>query len=132
MNPAGRPGDALGKRRASHEAAGQLITSDGAGQPRRESLILPLAIARCSPRAAQHCTLALPSLCTVNVTRAFFKDGTLPPEGTVCKTDYPPFSEYPAAHALTKGDAERLEALARLGRIMPLASHGMPFEHLLE
>ncbi|KAA1467695.1 alpha/beta-hydrolase [Dentipellis sp. KUC8613] len=38
-----------------------------------------------------HCSLTLPSACTVNITRAYFNDGTLPPEGHICQVDAKPF-----------------------------------------
>ena len=35
----------------------------------------------------QHCSNAQPSLCTLHHIRAYFQNGTLPPEGTVCAPD---------------------------------------------
>ena len=34
----------------------------------------------------------MPSSCSADVLRAYFANGTLPPTGTVCETDFPPFS----------------------------------------
>ncbi|KAI0772752.1 TAP-like protein-domain-containing protein [Trametes elegans] len=57
-----------------------------------------------------HCSLALPSLCTVRAMRAFFANGTLPAEGTVCDVDQTPFPPGPqfggAEAALSAEDAE--------------------------
>lgn len=39
----------------------------------------------------QHCTLALPSVCTASHVQTFFHNGTLPPKGTICKPDVVPF-----------------------------------------
>ncbi|KAH9928003.1 TAP-like protein-domain-containing protein [Epithele typhae] len=38
-----------------------------------------------------HCSLALPSACTVRHMRAYFADNTLPPDDTLCEVDVPPF-----------------------------------------
>lgn len=75
----------------------------------------------------------MPSRCTVNVTRNYFADGTLPAEGTVCKTDFPPFSG-PAevASAFASGEeGQRLEAQALLEQILPLARRGLPSDQVL-
>ncbi|KAF7623816.1 hypothetical protein AFLA_007539 [Aspergillus flavus NRRL3357] len=34
-----------------------------------------------------HTTLSVPSLCTAKVVRAYFSNGTLPAEGTICEID---------------------------------------------
>lgn len=80
-----------------------------------------------------HCTLALPSSCTLNATRSYFADGTLPAEGTVCKTDFPPFSDpEELASAFASGEeGQRLEAQAQLEQILPLARRGLPFDQVL-
>ncbi|KAI0083783.1 hypothetical protein BDY19DRAFT_998260 [Irpex rosettiformis] len=39
-----------------------------------------------------HCSLAMPSSCSASILRAYFANGTIPPPGTVCETDFPPFS----------------------------------------
>lgn len=36
--------------------------------------------------AFQHCSLAAASVCTQKAIRAYFRDGVLPKEGTVCST----------------------------------------------
>ncbi|GJE93494.1 alpha/beta hydrolase [Phanerochaete sordida] len=76
-----------------------------------------------------HCTIALPSACTNNATRAFFADGTLPKPGTHCATDYPPFS-VDAVRALDV-DAGRLDAQARLGVILDRVRKGADYDDLL-
>ncbi|KAI0786975.1 TAP-like protein-domain-containing protein [Abortiporus biennis] len=40
-----------------------------------------------------HRSIALPSLCTTRSIRAYFRDGTLPPQGTVCEVDISPFPD---------------------------------------
>ncbi|KAI0791570.1 TAP-like protein-domain-containing protein [Irpex lacteus] len=40
-----------------------------------------------------HCSLAMPSSCSAEVLRAYFNDGTIPPAGVVCETDFEPFSD---------------------------------------
>ncbi|EKM57161.1 uncharacterized protein PHACADRAFT_254740 [Phanerochaete carnosa HHB-10118-sp] len=76
-----------------------------------------------------HCTLAMPSACTNNVTRAFFADGTLPAKGMHCPADYPPFSG--AAIKALSEDSGRLDAQAKLGLILDLARKGLPYDHLV-
>ncbi|RMZ41762.1 proteinase [Aspergillus flavus] len=39
-----------------------------------------------------HTTLSVPSLCTAKVVRAYFSNGTLPAEGTICEIDVPLFT----------------------------------------
>lgn len=87
----------------------------------------------------QHCTIALPSLCTINVTRSFFADGTLPPPGTVCPIDHPPFSEelnlddaadFMAAGA-TAEEAGWLVAQVKLGRALPSMRQGGLFDNVM-
>ena len=75
----------------------------------------------------------MPSRCTVNVTRNYFADGTLPAEGTVCASDYPPFSDPEEVESAFVSDEERqrLRAQAWLGQILPLARRGLPYDHLL-
>jgi hypothetical protein len=74
----------------------------------------------------------MPSVCTHNVVKAFFANGTLPPDGTVCPADYPPFFDGLAYGTLQDADARRFHAQDVLGRIMPLASRGLSFDYLLE
>ncbi|PWY70874.1 hypothetical protein BO94DRAFT_590186 [Aspergillus sclerotioniger CBS 115572] len=40
-----------------------------------------------------HTTLSMPSLCTAKAIRAYFTNGTLPANGTICQTDVPLFTE---------------------------------------
>jgi hypothetical protein len=40
---------------------------------------------------AQHTSLSAPSLCTAKHVRAYFQDGTVPTNGTVCEADIAPF-----------------------------------------
>ncbi|PYI02585.1 proteinase [Aspergillus sclerotiicarbonarius CBS 121057] len=39
-----------------------------------------------------HTTLSMPSLCTAKAIRAYFNNGTLPANGTICQTDVPLFT----------------------------------------
>lgn len=75
----------------------------------------------------------MPSRCTRNVTRNYFSDGTLPAEGTVCASDYPPFSDPEAVVSAFASDEERRQQRdqAWLGQILPLARQGLPYDHLL-
>ncbi|KAH8834185.1 TAP-like protein-domain-containing protein, partial [Flagelloscypha sp. PMI_526] len=41
--------------------------------------------------SAGHCSLSAPSVCTANIMGEYMRHGTLPKEGTVCKTDSPIF-----------------------------------------
>ena len=41
---------------------------------------------------AQHTSATLISTCTVGFLRAYFANGTLPPEGTICQVDESPFA----------------------------------------
>ena len=68
------------------------------------------------------------SNCTVDATRKYFADGTLPAEGTVCKTDFPPFSDpEELASAFASGEeGQRLRAQLQLEQILPLARRGLP------
>ncbi|KIJ55460.1 hypothetical protein M422DRAFT_199675 [Sphaerobolus stellatus SS14] len=38
-----------------------------------------------------HCSFSLPSLCTAKITRRYFSDGILPPNGHICGVDDTPF-----------------------------------------
>ncbi|KAI0672371.1 TAP-like protein-domain-containing protein [Trametes maxima] len=68
-----------------------------------------------------HTTLALPSLCKARAVQAYFANGTLPSNGTICPVDVSPFSENegPAARSETVRsvsleDQAALESLRRL------------------
>jgi TAP-like protein len=43
-----------------------------------------------------HTVLLNPSMCAGDYESRYFVDGTLPPEGTVCPQDQPPFTTSPA------------------------------------
>lgn len=68
-----------------------------------------------------HCSLAAPSLCTAKYVRAYFEDGTLPEEGTVCEVDELPFigTVHGEADALSVEDRQLLDALRSLGEALP-------------
>ncbi|KAI0634190.1 TAP-like protein-domain-containing protein [Trametes polyzona] len=65
-----------------------------------------------------HCSLALPSLCTVKHMRAFFANGALPEEGTVCNVDASPFPQQDSAgvKVLDAEDRELLESVRRVAQ----------------
>lgn len=71
-----------------------------------------------------HCSLAAPSLCTAKYVRAYFEDGTLPEEGTVCEVDELPFigAVHGEADAMSVEDKELLDALRSLGEAIPTMS----------
>lgn len=58
----------------------------------------------------------MPSECTINAYRSFFADGTLPPPGTVCQTDYLPFAE-PDVTSLSEEEARRFSDYALLSDV---------------
>ncbi|OCH84673.1 hypothetical protein OBBRIDRAFT_763985 [Obba rivulosa] len=64
-----------------------------------------------------HCSLALPSLCTVKHVRAYFRDGSLPPEGTICQPSVTPFGISEAGSVLSGEDHDIIESLKELGRV---------------
>jgi len=73
-----------------------------------------------------HCSLAAPSLCTAKHLRAYFENGTLPEEGTVCEVDELPFvgkvnSE--KVNAMSVEDRELLDALRGLAEEVPSFGH---------
>ncbi|KAL1948533.1 hypothetical protein VTO73DRAFT_12608 [Trametes versicolor] len=66
-----------------------------------------------------HTSLALPSLCTAQVLRAYFANGTLPAEGTVCQVDASPFPTETDSTAKvlsidTSGHQNTLDSMHRL------------------
>ncbi|KAI0658733.1 TAP-like protein-domain-containing protein [Cubamyces menziesii] len=65
-----------------------------------------------------HCSLALPSICTVKAMRAFFADGTLPKEGTICPVDASPFPLHDAVHVYSDEDAEILESVRHAAEVV--------------
>ncbi|KZT58667.1 hypothetical protein CALCODRAFT_482133 [Calocera cornea HHB12733] len=65
--------------------------------------------------APGHCTLSLPSICTLRKARAFFEYGALPEDGHVCEISVQPFPDDDELHAFSGEDAAALEAGMRLG-----------------
>ncbi|KAI9056407.1 alpha/beta-hydrolase [Trametes sanguinea] len=68
--------------------------------------------------SAGHCALAMPSLCMIGNMRAFFADGTLPEEGTVCPMDGSQFPDPDAANAYSMEDKRMLESARRVAKSM--------------
>ncbi|OBZ70732.1 hypothetical protein A0H81_09435 [Grifola frondosa] len=70
-----------------------------------------------------HCSLSAPSLCTAKHVRAYFENGTLPKEGTVCEVDELPFVGAVGAEkvsAMSAEDMELLDALRGLADEVPM------------
>ncbi|KAI0658734.1 TAP-like protein-domain-containing protein [Cubamyces menziesii] len=65
-----------------------------------------------------HCSHALPSLCTTKAMRAFFADGTLPEEGTICSVDASPFPLNGTAQEYSEEDAKLLESVRRIAQVV--------------
>ncbi|KAF8517932.1 hypothetical protein BU17DRAFT_76229 [Hysterangium stoloniferum] len=65
-----------------------------------------------------HCSCSLPSLCTAKITRKYFEDGSLPPDGHVCGVDTSPFLDPPAmSNVLNEEDRELMKHLRILAKI---------------
>ncbi|KAI8989178.1 TAP-like protein-domain-containing protein [Trametes punicea] len=65
-----------------------------------------------------HCSLALPSLCTIRAMRAFFANGTLPEEGTVCSVDASPFPQVETVKVYSAEDEKMLESARRAAEVV--------------
>ncbi|KAI0356986.1 hypothetical protein OH77DRAFT_1534392 [Trametes cingulata] len=68
-----------------------------------------------------HCSLALPSLCTIKAMRAFFANGTLPQEGTVCSVDASPFPQRVGSTdvaAYSAEDGKLLDSVRRAAEVV--------------
>ncbi|KAL7284631.1 hypothetical protein ACG7TL_001927 [Trametes sanguinea] len=68
--------------------------------------------------SAGHCALAMPSLCMIGNMRAFFADGTLPEEGTVCPMDGSQFPDPDGPSMLSVEDKKRFESARRVAKAM--------------
>jgi pimeloyl-ACP methyl ester carboxylesterase len=68
-----------------------------------------------------HCTTSSPSLCTAKHIRAYFGEGTLPAAETTCEVEELPFigKVENDVKLLSREDAELLEALRALARVVP-------------
>ena len=68
-----------------------------------------------------HCSVSAPSVCTARVVRAYFEEGTLPEEGTVCEPDELPFvGRVSSVQARSEEDERLLEALRGLSKVVPM------------
>ncbi|TFY72293.1 hypothetical protein EVG20_g726 [Dentipellis fragilis] len=65
-----------------------------------------------------HCSVTLPSACTVNITRAYFNDGTLPPEGHICQVDAKPFDIGKDYQSYSAAELELLEDVKHLSETL--------------
>ncbi|KZT36575.1 hypothetical protein SISSUDRAFT_1049722 [Sistotremastrum suecicum HHB10207 ss-3] len=75
-----------------------------------------------------HCSLAATSACTAKYIREYFRDGTLPPEGTVCEIEdhvFPPdnISSY-RTEALSVEDAQLRDAMRKLNDVFEVPRLG--------
>lgn len=62
--------------------------------------------------------MALPSFCTIRHLRAFFANGTLPKEGTVCDVDVSPFPQLGSVKAYSAEEEEILESVRRAAQVV--------------
>ncbi|EJD44688.1 hypothetical protein AURDEDRAFT_103901 [Auricularia subglabra TFB-10046 SS5] len=63
-----------------------------------------------------HCSLAAPSLCTAKYIRAYFREGTLPPPGTVCEVEgdvFPPDEQKEDDVSVLQEEDRRVRDVAR-------------------
>ena len=68
-----------------------------------------------------HTSLNAPSVCTAKVVRAYFEEGTLPAEGTVCEPDELPFvGRVSGVQARSEEDERLFDALRGLSRAVPM------------
>ncbi|KAI1785888.1 alpha/beta-hydrolase [Ganoderma leucocontextum] len=68
-----------------------------------------------------HCSLSAPSVCTAKHVRAYFEEGTLPAEGTVCEPDVLPLvGRVSGVQARSEEDERLLEALRGLTKGVPM------------
>ena len=69
----------------------------------------------------QHTSTALTSLCTIGYSRAYFANGTLPAEGTICQVDEGAFS---AVGNSTSSNSTTTGAVAAVANSKSLISLG--------
>ncbi|KZT09845.1 alpha/beta-hydrolase [Laetiporus sulphureus 93-53] len=69
-----------------------------------------------------HCSIAAPSVCTAKHLRAYFENGTLPEDGTMCEVDELPFVGVveDRVNAMSVEDRGLLEALRGLAKEVPM------------
>jgi hypothetical protein len=76
-------------------------------------------------RLMSHCSFQhnpLPSLCTAKIKRAFFANGTLPEEGTVCEVDGVAFPAPGAMKATTEEERQMVEDERVIREVLAMAS----------
>ncbi|KAM5545960.1 hypothetical protein V8D89_000086 [Ganoderma adspersum] len=83
---------------------------------------LPKSSALLVQNGVGHTSTALTSKCTIQSTRAFFANGTLPAAGTVCQVDESPF---PMASKSTSSNAKNLAASVRGSRLSDYIYRGI-------
>ena len=67
-----------------------------------------------------HCSISQPSVCTAKAYQAYFKDGTLPDPGTVCKPEIPifPLADDSLLDVLNQTTKRSIEARAEDGQLL--------------
>ena len=75
----------------------------------------------------QHGASAVPSLCLTEHTRAYFEDGILPPEGTICPLDIPLFPNPTSGvfEGFSPKEKQKLESLQNLRIVLEGARRGV-------
>lgn len=69
-------------------------------------------------RSHGHCSISSTSVCTAKAIRAYFEDGTLPDEGTICEPDeLPLIGDVKSVHGMSRDDEELWNALKGLTKI---------------
>lgn len=76
---------------------------------------------------AGHCSIAAPSLCTAGHVRAYFRDGALPPPGTVCEVDQTvfPADDVKRIRALPEDSQQLLSATKELSAKFKVPAIGL-------
>ncbi|KAI0343760.1 hypothetical protein BDW22DRAFT_1428303 [Trametopsis cervina] len=78
-----------------------------------------------------HAIISMYSKCTVGIINAFFANGTLPPPGTVCKTDHLPFGSPDDIAFMSTEELRKARAHKLIGKAMNLVRSGVPLDSML-
>lgn len=110
----------------------RLVIQDGSGVRICYQFVSYIATLKISP--AQHCSIALVSLCTAKTIKAYFLEGKLPLNGLVCPIDeplFPPASSNSSdsgnwLNVSSAEDVQLLETIREFGnKMVPyLSGHG--------
>lgn len=63
----------------------------------------------------QHGSISAPSLCTIEHIRAYFTDGKLPEEGTICEVSEPIFKPSSSSSNGNQGEEEKMFTFTESG-----------------